>query len=399
MQNFVTAFIFLSIFQTSVFGETKLVPNTIELRNGKIFTLNLPKNYEIIPASEGLKRVRFFTKAPDGRIFVTDMQDMTDNKNGKVYILDKWNEKTGKFGKIIPFLTNLRNPNSVAFYQDKDGQHWFYVAETHKLTRYRFKINSTKLTGKSQFVTGFPDRGRNYKYGGWHLTRTIAFSPNGKLYVSVGSSCNSCVEKEKTRAVVLEMNPDGSKERRFVTGLRNAVGLKWIGDSLFATNQGVDHLGVEAPDDTFYKLKDGANYGWSFCYQTNGKITFDTKYKSPNLPPPNCSSVPLSFAYFPAHSSALGFDYFDKDTSDPNIKSSFLVALHGSTNRDQKRGYKIAVVKKGAVHQDFVTGFVQEKTIFGRPCDIMKLNNNSFLFTDDYNGVIYLVRKKESSKP
>ncbi|MFE8306162.1 glucose/sorbosone dehydrogenase, partial [Acinetobacter baumannii] len=51
--------------------QPKLVPHQINLKNGKRFSLNLPANFEIIPAAEGLKRVRFFTKAPDGRMFVT----------------------------------------------------------------------------------------------------------------------------------------------------------------------------------------------------------------------------------------------------------------------------------------------------------------------------------------
>jgi len=397
MKKILKLFVFLTILQISVSGQTELVPNKIELKNGKRFSLNLPKNYEVIPAAEGFSRVRFFAKAPDGRVFVTDMQSMSDNKKGVVYALGDWDEKVGQFGKITRYLTGLRNPNSLAFYKDKSGQYWLYVAETHRLTRYRYSKNSNKPRGKAQFIAGFPDRGRSYKYGSWHLTRTIAFSPNGKLYVSVGSSCNSCVEKEKTRATVLEMDPNGRNSRRYVTGLRNAVGLKWIGESLFATNEGVDHLGVEAPDDTLYKLKDGANYGWSFCYQAKGRITFDTKYTLPHLPPPDCSRVPKSYAYFPAHSSALGFEYFGENTADELFKNSFLVALHGSTDRDVGHGYKIAIVKTGGIHKDFLTGFVHNKTVFGRPCDILKLNESSFLFTDDYSGVIYYVRKKSDT--
>ena len=81
--------------------QPNLVPHQVNLKNGKRFSLNLPANYEVIPAAEGLKRVRFFSKAPDGRMFVTDMHDLTDNKKGIVYILDEWNPETGKFGKII----------------------------------------------------------------------------------------------------------------------------------------------------------------------------------------------------------------------------------------------------------------------------------------------------------
>src|SRR6476620_5619575 len=116
----------------SLHAQTRLVPHKISLKNGKTFNLNLPADYEIIPAAEGLKRVRFFAKSPDGRIFVTDMYNLTDNQKGTVYILDAFDENTGKFGKVIPYLTNLKNPNSVQFYTDANGQDWFYMAETDK---------------------------------------------------------------------------------------------------------------------------------------------------------------------------------------------------------------------------------------------------------------------------
>src|SRR5687768_10081613 len=110
------------LFSVTVFAQQpKLVPHKITLESGKSFNLNLPANYEIIPAAEGLKRVRFFAKAPDGRFFVTDMFNLTDNEKGVVYILDDWNSETGKFGQVVPYLTGLKNPNSAQFYTDKNG--------------------------------------------------------------------------------------------------------------------------------------------------------------------------------------------------------------------------------------------------------------------------------------
>lgn len=390
--------IFLFLFSISVFAQTKLTPHKITLKNGKTFNLNLPQDYEIIPAVEGLKRVRFFAKSPDGRIFVTDMFNVTDNEKGAVYILDEFDEATGKFGKVIPYMTNLKNPNSAQFYTDKSGQDWFYLAETDKLTRRKFKKGETKPSGKEEILATFPDYGLSYKYGGWHLTRTIAFAPNGKLYISVGSSCNACEEKEKERATILEMEANGTKKRIFAKGLRNAVGLKWIGKTLWATNQGSDHLGDDKPDDTFYALRNNADYGWASCYQSNGKVFFDrtppNELKKPTNRLRSCAKVPRSYAFFPAHSSALGFDYFDAKTNDNFIKNSFLVALHGSTDKDKEKGYRIVITRKGEKLKDFINGFLEGKTVHGRPCDIMKLDENSFLFTDDHSGIVYLVRRK-----
>ena len=387
----------LLISAVSVAAQIKLVPQKILLKDGREFNLNLPANYEIIPAAEGLRRVRFFAVAPDGRIFVTDMFNMDDNRQGAVYILDGWNSKKGKFGRAVPFMSNLRNPNSVAFYTDKKGQDWFYLAETDKLTRYKFVKNSTAQTGKPEVLMTFPDYGLGYKYGSWHLTRTIAFSPDGKLYVSVGTSCDACEEKKSERdirGVVLEMNPDGSSRRVYARNIKNAVSIKWIGKKFYATNEGVDHLGLDKPDDTFYELKDGADYGWAKCFQSNGKVTFDPKFSKKNQPPPNCSRVPDSYAFFPAHSSALGFDFFDGKNTDANLKNSFLVALHGSTNRNDGRGYKIVSVREDNKQEDFITGFVEGINIYGRPCDVLRMSPNSFLFTDDRGGVVYYVRKK-----
>ena len=388
----------LTIFAFTVFAQNALVPQKVSLRDGREFSLNLPADYEIIPAAEGLNRVRFFAVAPDGRIFVTDMLNMDDNRKGTVYLLDSWNSRKGKFGKVVPFLTNLRNPNSVAFHTDKKGQDWLYLAETDKLTRRKYVKNSIEpTTEKPETLATFPAYGLGYKYGSWHLTRTIAFSPAGKLYFSIGTSCDLCEEKaneKDVRGVILEMNPDGGERKVYARNIKNAVGIKWIGDKFYATNQGVDHFGLDMPDDTFYQLKENGDYGWARCYQANGKIAVEPKYIKKNKPLPDCSFVPVSWAYFPAHSSALGFDYFDGKSADKILKNSFLVALHGSTDRNQGRGYKIVAVREGNKQQDFVTGFVNGNNTFGRPCDILKMSANSFLFSDDRGGVVYLVRSK-----
>jgi glucose/arabinose dehydrogenase len=279
----------------------------------------------------------------------------------------------------------------VQFYRDAKGQDWIYIAETGNLTRRKFATGEEKPTDRNpQTIATFPDYGLSYKYGGWHLTRTIAFSPNGKLHVAVGSSCNSCEEKEKVRATVLEMDPDGSRQRIFARGLRNAVGLRWYGNFLFATNQGSDHLGNNRPDETFYALKDGADYGWPYCHSVNGRVISDAKIKRRE----GCANVVAPYDYLPPRSSALGFEYFDDPSSPEAIKNAFLVALHGSTNKAIGRGYKIVIMRKGEKPQDFITGFLQKGVVNGRPCDILKLSPGSFLFTDDKSGIVYLIRKR-----
>jgi len=245
--------ILLVFAHLSVSAQATLVPTKVTLASGRSFTLRVAEGFEIIPAMEGLKRARFFAKAPDDRIFVSDLYNLTDNKRGVIFILEGLNVDTGKFASAVPYMTGLRNPNSVQFHRDAEGQEWIYIAETHRLTR--------PTDDPPQTLATFPDYGLSYKYGGWHLTRTIAFGTNGKLYVSVGSSCNSCKEKEKVRASVIEMNPDGSEQREFARGLRNAVGMRAIGDKLYVTNQGSDHLGKNSRMKRFIRSRMASTMG------------------------------------------------------------------------------------------------------------------------------------------
>lgn len=356
------------------------------------FTLNLPPEFSIAVAAQGLKRVRFMAKSPDGRIFVTDMYNLTDNTRGVVYILDEFDPVTKAFKKITPYLTGLRNPNSAAFYTDATGTAWFYLALTDRLLRYKFTNGETAPTSEPEVLATFPDYGLSYKYGGWHLTRTIAFG-NGKLYVSVGSSCNACEEKEDVRASVIEMDPDGKNQRQFVSGLRNAVGLKWINNRLYATNMGADHLGIHKPADTMYVLVDKMNYGWPFCYQSGSSRQIDPRF-NPRGKKMNCRNIPLAAAAFDAHSSPLGLEYFDKTNTELN--GSILVGLHGSTNKSLKRGYKVVrVTEIKSKPEDFITGFLDGARVNGRPVDIMNMGNDEFLLTDDYAGAIYYVYRKK----
>ena len=351
-------------------GEISRVPHRVALPGGKAFRLDLPAEYEVSIAAAGLKRVRFLAAGPDGRFFVTDMSSLADNRHGAIYVLDGFNARSGTFAKVIPYLLNLRNPNSLAFYKDAAGQDWLYL---------------------------------NYKYGGWHLTRTILFGEKlnrDKLYISVGSSCNACEEKEEIRATVSVMDADGKNPRIIASGLRNAVGLKIADGKLYATNMGADHLGNDAPDDTMFVLDDQAaptretkNYGWPYCYFANGQVQQDPKFES-SVKKADCRKVPPVFTAFAAHGSPLGLAYFDAKATDPLLRDHFLVALHGSGHKNLKRGYKVVRVGRDGKQEDFITGFLQNGTIYGRPCDIFRIAPDTFLLTDDHRGVIYSIRRK-----
>ena len=373
----------------------ELVTHPIKLKKGVNLGLSIPKKFNVSVAYEGLDRPRFLTVSPDNRYFITDMWNRSDNKRCKVYILEGWNETEHRFTSIKTFIEGLHNGNQVAFYKDR-GITYIYVSESGKITRYPYENGDDKPRGQGEVVIKMPDTGTSYKYGGWHMTRSLVFYKD-KLYVSIGSGCNACVENEEMRATVLQMNPDGSDVKYFARGVRNAVGMKWVNNKLWVTDMGRDQIGADVPEDMFHTIEEGGFYGFPFYYQFRGKIFADKTFKD-SLRPAFITKPPVAFCGFKAHSAPLGFDYF-KDFDDSALKNSFLVALHGSNTVSRERGYAIVKVNGTNSYTDVVTGFLpkgskEDKDRLGRPCDVMMRDKKSFFVTDDMNGVLYFFWKE-----
>ena len=339
-------------------------------------------------AADGFKSARFMAWSPDHRLFLGEMDGAGDTQTGRVLVLDGFDNQTGVFQGVHTYLDTLRNPNSVAFYTDPQGQEWVYVAMTDKLIRYQYQEGDNAPSGAPQTLATFPDFGPPASEGGWHITRTLAF--NGEtLYVSVGSGCNSCEEPGILRADIVAMNPDGTGSHVLASGLRNAVGLTMANGSLFATANEADHLGNGRPNDLIYKISDGANYGWPYCYEYEGAIYPDatTQWQKPL----DCATVPLAYTELEPHSAPLGIAYFEASFADPSLQDSFLVAEHGSGKKAIGTGYMLSRVVV-STWTPFISGFLASSTRQARPVDILQNDDRSFFLSDDLNGAIYLIR-------
>ena len=409
----------LVVASVAASAQTAMKPHLFHLANGRSVTLSLPANFDIDVAAQGMRRVRFMAKSPDGRIFATDMYSLADNNDGAIYILSGWNAATHTFASRTTYLKGLRNPNNIAFYTDPSGQAWLYTALTDRLLRYKYKAGDNAPTGPPEVLAHYPDYGLNYKYGGWHLTRTVAFADlhgHTRLYVTVGSSCNACLEKEPIRASLSVMDPDGKNQQITAQGLRNAVDMTFIpsidGGALFATNMGDDHLGDQAPEDTFFELDSnlhpvppGSNYGWPTCYFDHGVVHPDPVVShadlNKNVFPPigatppqfDCAKVPLAYTTFMPHASPLGVAFFNGQSQ--ILNNTFLVALHGAGKPHIGTGYRVVRFTAASRHpQNFLLGFLKKGKVTGRPCGILQIGPDSFLLTDDVNGVIYSIHPK-----
>jgi glucose/arabinose dehydrogenase len=213
----------------------------------EISQLRLPAGFKIDAYATGLDRPRLMALSPDGRLFVTEMGA------GRVTILPK----SGGFASShITYASGLNQPHGIAFHGG-----YLYVAETGRVIRFPYRNGDNQGRSRQVVISGIPTGGR-------HTTRTISFGPDGRLYLSVGSSCNVCVESNPMRAAISRFNADGTGKSIIATGLRNSVGHAWNPSTgqLWATDNGRDNIGDNIPPDEVNVIRPGGFYGWPYAY-------------------------------------------------------------------------------------------------------------------------------------
>jgi len=340
---------------------------------GAFCSVDMPtvqKGFEIQEYASGLGSPRFMALSPDKVLFVTVLGD------GAVAALPDL-DQDGKADKSIAFIKGLKRPHGIAFH---DG--YLYVGETNQISRFKYSGVDKEPGKKEVIVANLPTKG--------HFTRTVSFGPNGKMYVSIGSSCNVCIEKDKRRASVMRFNPDGSGGKVYARGLRNSVGLAWhpLTDELWATDNGRDWLGDDLPPDEVNIIKEGEDYGWPYCY---GDKVPDPDFNNPE----KCKSTITPVVGIQAHSAPLGLTFYDGEMFPPQYKGDLFVAFHGSWNRSIPTGYKVVRIKmKDGIPQgieDFAYGWMTATKKFGRPVDVLVGIRGELYVSDDLGGVIYKI--------
>jgi glucose/arabinose dehydrogenase len=87
--------------------------------------------------------------------------------------------------------------------------------------------------------------------------------------------------------------------------------------------------------------------------------------------------------------------FYTGTTFPQRYRNQVLIAEHGSWNRKVKNGYRVTMVQldgnKGTRYELFVTGFNRDDNVYGRPVDLLILDDGSLLISDDYAGAIYRV--------
>ncbi len=291
--------------------------------------------------------------------------------NGKIIALPDFDQNL-KPEREVEIVKGLNKPFGIDF----NGP-YLYVAESDKVSRYDYNSGTMSVSNK-RVLFDLPNAGKN-------STRFLKVFGD-KLYVSVGSTCNACVEKNNLNAAILVSNLDGSGLKVFAKGLRNTMffDIDKTG-KIWGTDIGRSGLGDSQPDDEINLISEGKDYGWPFCY---GNMVKD--YKMPSSTCVNCENTVGSIFNLPAHSVPYGV-LFDSG-------GDLLVALHGSIISGKSVGYKIVRLSIFAdsvsAEEDLLSGFVQgTNEVLGQPTGLAIDKSDNLYISDDKSGLIYILKR------
>ncbi|HOM82467.1 MAG: sorbosone dehydrogenase family protein [Armatimonadetes bacterium] len=335
--------------------------------------LRAPEGFRVEQVAQGLQGVRLLAFSPDGRLFATQP------RSGRVTLVPIGG------GAPTAWATGLNRPHGIAFH---DG--FLYVAETDAVVRWRYQPGAQRAPGAPERVASLPG-------GGSHWTRTLRFGPDGKMYVSIGSTCNVCIEDDPRRAAILQFAPDGSGERIFASGLRNTVGFDWDAQGrLWGVDNGTDNMGDNFPPEELNLIQDGGFYGWPYAH---GDCVPDPRYGS-RRPEMVERCIPPAFK-ITAHSAPLGIIFYQAEQFPEAYRGDAFITLHGSWNRSAPSGYKVIRIHfsngQPVAMSDFITGFGQGRGAWARPVGIVTGPDGSLYLSDDRAGSIWRVRYTGSS--
>ncbi len=355
------------IFHTEAYSAT-FFPS--EERKLNLDRIQLPAGFRIDVYADNIENARSLAMSSQGTLFVGT------RTNDKVFALkDTDNDK--KADEVYVVADGLNMPNGVAV---KDGA--LYVAEMSRILRFDDIDERLKNPPEPEVVyDDYPEKGHH----GWKF---IAFGPDGKLYVPVGAPCNLC-ERDDPFASITRINPDGTGYEVIARGVRNTVGFDWHPETgkLWFTDNGRDWMGDDRPPDELNKLeKTGQHFGFPYCH---GNDISDPQYDR------NCDEFQKPEIELGPHVASLGMRFYTGDMFPGKYKNNIFIAEHGSWNRTVPIGYRITMVtmEKGEAvkYEVFAQGWRHEGNTWGRPVDLLVLDDGSMLVSDDHAGAVYRI--------
>ncbi|GAA4359438.1 sorbosone dehydrogenase family protein [Hymenobacter saemangeumensis] len=371
-------------------------------------TPTAPAGFTVTEYAASLEHPRWVYVAPNGDVLVAESATVPKSLPMKA---------VAKLGLDKSKTLRSESPNRITLFRDGDGDgrperrevflsglnqplgmlvlgSYFYVANTDGVLRFPYQAGATKISGEGQKILELPAGGYNN-----HWTRNLLAAPDGqKIYVSVGSASNVMehgAKEEIRRANILQINPDGTGEKIFASGLRNPVGMDWAPGTttLWTAVNERDELGDELVPDYLTSVREGGFYGWPYAYFGPNEDPRRKGEKPELVQKTLVPEVPLG-----AHTASLGLAFYNQKAFPAKYHGGAFIGQHGSWNRAAFSGYKVVFVpfKNGQPSgppEDFLTGFLvgNGDDAYGRPVGVATLPDGSLLVADDAGNKVWRV--------
>lgn len=381
-----------------------------------------PNGMQVQAFARDLNHPRNMTVLPNGDVLVVEskgpnLDPITRPKNPIVSWVQK--RATGQSG------TKPKGPtNQVTLLRDADGDgvpeqrsvlidhlnspfgivfadHYLYVAATDALLRYPFTPGQTRITAAPVRLTDLPGGPIDH-----HWTKSLTLSPDGRLlYATVGSNSNiteNGMEAEKGRAAIWEIDRATGRARVFASGLRNPNSPSFYPgtNTLWTVVNERDELGPNLVPDYLTSVREGGFYGWPYSYYG--------RHVDPRVHPQRPDMVARAIVpdyALSSHVAALGLTFYSGAGLPPRYRGGAFIGEHGSWDRDELTGYKIAFVpfangRPNGTTQDFLTGFVTpDGKVRGRPVGVAVDRAGALLVADDTGNTVWRVVMRRGAGP
>lgn len=333
----------------------------------------LPVGFSMAVYSDKVPSARGMAVADSGIVYVASRTE------GKVFALI---DGSGRHAadKVVTVASGLDSPIGVTLLNGS-----LFVSERFRVTRFDDIANTYDKTPPMHVVKD------DFPKDAWHGEKIIKAGPDGKLYIPIGAPCNSCNREQDLHSKIHRMNPDGSQFEAYARGVRNSVGFGWhpLTQEFWFTDNGRDMLGDNMPSDKLnHAPRPGMHFGFPYC---QGGVVPDPEFQAGR----SCSEFTEPAAKLGPHVASLGLHFYTGQQFPAQYRNQLFIAEHGSWNRSQKIGYRVALITlygdKVVSDTVFVDGFLQGDKVVGRPVDVAQLPDGSLLISDDFAGRVYRV--------
>jgi len=360
------------------FGTTIFKPAKVEATPARIAALKAPAGFSVTAFATGLKNARILAVAPNGDVY------LSRRDQGDVLLLRDANGDGRADGAPIT-VASRAGAHGLAIRDNK-----LYLVTVKEL--FVADILPDGRLGALKLLLGdLPDAGQ-------HANRTMAFGPDGMLYLSAGSTCNVCNENNPENATILRIKPDGTERTIFATGLRNTIGFGWQPQTgeLWGMDHGIDFLGDTEQQEELNKIELGKMYGWPHVYGAGDIYPQSTPVGDIGKEQWKARSTPMVLGWN-AHAAPMQMLFYTGSGFPQEYRGDAFVTMRGSWNRAKPSGYEIVRVRftngQATSIEPFVTGFLTDggKTHIARPVGLAMARDGALLMADDANGVIYRI--------